>query len=162
MVTADFWFCSTMEVLTSMAQSNQNFLCVEKFCCSKKISFPPLLVFIPPHVISIKTLSTLDVWSHCDKRTMWSHLSKCWSHDMRIANWYEKCKGIWKLQRHIKIANYYIGTIHQNVRIANWYESCKLTWKLQIDMKIAKQITWPFHRNDTVGMNIGIDGSENC
>jgi hypothetical protein len=26
------------------------------------------------HIISIKTLSTLDAWSHCDKRTMQSHL----------------------------------------------------------------------------------------
>jgi hypothetical protein len=37
-------------------------------------------------VISIETLSTLDAWNHCDRRTMQSHLSKCWSGAMRIAN----------------------------------------------------------------------------
>ncbi len=68
---------------------------------------------------------------------MQSHLSKCWSRDMRIANWYKNYKLIWKLQTHIKIANVHVGTIHQNVRIANWYEYRKLIWNLQTDMKIA-------------------------
>ncbi len=62
---------------------------------------------------------------------MQSHVSECWSRDIRIANWYENCKLIWKLQTHMKIANVHIGTIHQNVRIANWYENCKLIWELQ-------------------------------
>ncbi len=52
---------------------------------------------------------------------MQSHISKCWSRDMRIANSYENCKLIWKLQTHMKIANVHVGTIHRNVRIANWY-----------------------------------------
>ncbi len=61
---------------------------------------------------------------------MQSHISKCWSRDMRIANWYKNCKLIWKLQTHIKIAHVHVGTIPK-------CENCKMIWKLQIDMKIA-------------------------
>ncbi len=73
--------------------------------------------------------------------SMQSHVSKCWSRDVRIANWYENCKLIWKLLTHMKIANIYVGTIHRNVRIANSYENCKLIWKLQTDMRTAKQFS---------------------
>jgi hypothetical protein len=52
----------------------------------KEVFIPAAVSFHSRHVISIKTLSTLDAWSYCDKRTMQSHLSKCWSCDMRIAN----------------------------------------------------------------------------
>jgi hypothetical protein len=53
---------------------------------SREVFVPAAVSFHSRRVISIKTLSTLDAWSHCDKRTMQSHLSKCWSCDMRIAN----------------------------------------------------------------------------
>ena len=66
---------------------------------------------------------------------------------MRIANWCENCKLIWKLQTHMKIANVHVGTIHWNVRIANWYENCKLIWKLQTHMKIANVELGTKHRN---------------
>ncbi len=72
---------------------------------------------------------------------MQSHISKCWSHDERIANWYENCKFTQKLQTHMKIANVHVGTIHRSVRIANWYQNWKLIWKLQTDMRIAKQFS---------------------
>ncbi len=52
----------------------------------KEVFIPAAVSFDSRFIISIKTLSTLDAWSHCDKRTMQSHLSKCWSRDMRIAN----------------------------------------------------------------------------
>jgi hypothetical protein len=52
----------------------------------KEVLIPAAVNFHSRHVISIKTLSTLDAWSRCDKRSMQSHLSKCWSCDMRIAN----------------------------------------------------------------------------
>jgi hypothetical protein len=52
----------------------------------KEVFIPAAVSFHSHCVISIKTLSTLDAWSHCDKRNMQSHLSKCWSRDMRIAN----------------------------------------------------------------------------
>ncbi len=60
---------------------------------------------------------------------------------MNIANSYENCKLIWKLQTHMKIAKIHVGTVDRNVRIANWYENCKLIWKLQTDMRIAKQFS---------------------
>ncbi len=72
---------------------------------------------------------------------MQSNVSKCWSRDMRIANWYENCKLIWKLQTHMKIANVHVRTTQRKVRIANWYENCKLMWKLQTDIRIAKQFS---------------------
>jgi hypothetical protein len=53
---------------------------------SKEVFIPAAVSFHSRHVISIKTLSTFYAWSHCNKRTMRSHLSKCWSCDMRIAN----------------------------------------------------------------------------
>jgi hypothetical protein len=52
----------------------------------KEVFIPAAVSFHSHHVISIETLSTLDAWSNCNKRTMQSHLSKCWSHAMRIAN----------------------------------------------------------------------------
>jgi hypothetical protein len=52
----------------------------------KEVFIPAAVSFHSRHVISIKTLSTLYAWSHCDKRTMQSRLSQCWSRDMRIAN----------------------------------------------------------------------------
>ncbi len=61
----------------------------------------------------------------------------------------------------MKIANFYVGTIHRNMRIANWYENCKQIWKLQTDMKIAKQITQWFNRHDAAGMNIDCSKNEN-
>jgi hypothetical protein len=74
--------------------------------------------------------------------SMWSHIcKKCRSRDVRIANWYENCKLILKLQTHVKIANVHVGTIHKKVSIANWCENCKLIWELQTDMKIAKQLS---------------------
>ncbi len=87
------------------------------------------------------------VQGHSDIESMQSLVRKCWSCDARIANWYENCKLIWKLQTQMKIANVHIGTINWNVRfanwyeIANWYENCKLIWKLQTDMRIAKQLS---------------------
>jgi hypothetical protein len=52
----------------------------------KEVFIPAAVSFHSRFVISVKSLSTLDVWSHCNRRTMQSHLSKCWSHAMRIAN----------------------------------------------------------------------------
>jgi hypothetical protein len=52
----------------------------------KEDFIPASLSFHSCHVISIETLSTLDAWSHCDKRIMQIHLSNCWSRDMKIAN----------------------------------------------------------------------------
>ncbi len=43
----------------------------------KEVFIPAAVSFHSRRVISIKTLITLDAWSHCDKRTMQSHLSKC-------------------------------------------------------------------------------------
>ncbi len=63
---------------------------------------------------------------------MHSNVSKCWSvtwelqTEMKIANSYENCKLIWKLQTLTKGRNY-----------APKRENCKLMWKLKTDMKIA-------------------------
>jgi hypothetical protein len=40
--------------LDIQAQSNQNFLCAEKVCFSKKFSFLPLSVFIPTMSFPLK------------------------------------------------------------------------------------------------------------
>ncbi len=69
---------------------------------------------------------------------------------MRIANWYENCKLIWKLQTHMKIANVHVGTMHRNMRIANWYENCKLIWKLQTDMRAKENCHCAFFCSCTV------------
>ncbi len=62
---------------------------------------------------------------------MQSNVSKCWSLDMRIANWYKK------LQTHMKIANSYENCKRPRRNYTPKRENCKLIWKLQTDMKIA-------------------------
>ncbi len=42
----------------------------------KEVFIPAAVSFHSRRVISIKTLSTLDAWNHCDRRTMQSHLSE--------------------------------------------------------------------------------------
>ncbi len=116
-------------------------LCIESMLF-KEVFIPAAFSFHSCRVISIKTLSTLDVWSHCDKRSIQSHLSK-----EVLESWHENCKLIWKLQRHMKIAKAYenckllrrnytlkcenrklIWILQTDMKIANWYENCKANY----------------------------------
>jgi hypothetical protein len=95
------------------------------------------------------------------------HIRKWWSCDMRIANWYENMKLIWKYETDMKISNVHVGTIHRrweyetDMKIWNWYENMKLIWKYetaQFDILTFLCIvpTWMFDMFilDAAGMKI--------
>ncbi len=131
-----------LHVLLLMIRGNMTFkILLRKIWTASNKQFYLALIFIFVFHVEPWLTWILCALGHSDIESMQSNVSKCWSCDMRIANWYENCKLIWKLQTHMRIANIHIGAIHQNVRIANWYENCKLIWKLQTDMRIAKQFS---------------------
>jgi len=81
--------------------------------------------------------------------------------DMKIANSYENCKPIWKLQ----MSTYHtrksencklIWKLQTDMKIANWYENCQLIWKLQSNSHVSMFGSYVdvcnFHMRDTPGL----------
>ncbi len=62
---------------------------------------------------------------------------------------YENCKGIWELQRHMRISNnIHVGTICWNMEIANVHENCKGIWELQRASSHVYETWLKIHKND--------------